>query len=103
MNFPALTDQERAGLGADFPAWTVSDCFMKRDLLFSDFSEAFGFMVQVALAAEAMGHHPDWSNSFNRVSIVLSTHDSGGLTALDRNLARHIDRLLGGNEMVNGQ
>lgn len=68
---------------------------MERQLAFPDFSEAFGFMVKVALAAEAMGHHPDWSNSWNCVNIILSTHDSGGLTALDLKLARHIDRLLG--------
>ncbi len=79
----------------DFPDWTVTGQSMERQLVFSDFSEAFGFMVKVALAAEALGHHPDWSNSWNRVTTVLSTHDSGGLTALDLKLARHIDHLLG--------
>ena len=101
MISPILTDQERSALAVDFPAWDVTGHSMERHLAFSDFSEAFGFMVRVALAAEAIGHHPDWSNSWNRVSIVLSTHDSGGLTALDLKLARLIDRLLG--EMKGGQ
>lgn len=61
---------------------------------FRDFSEAFAFMARVALAAEKAGHHPDWSNSYNSVTIRLSTHDAGGLTDKDIALARMIDRLL---------
>ena len=61
---------------------------------FKDFSEAFAFMSRVALAAEKAGHHPDWSNSYNSVTIRLSTHDAGGLSARDIALARAIDKLL---------
>ena len=59
-----------------------------------DFSAAFAFMTRVALLAEAAGHHPDWSNVYNRVSIALSTHDAGGITERDLDLARRIDGLL---------
>ena len=62
---------------------------------FKDFSEAFAFMSRVALAAEKAGHHPDWSNSYNSVTISLSTHDAGGLSARDIALAQAIDRIVG--------
>jgi 4a-hydroxytetrahydrobiopterin dehydratase len=61
---------------------------------FKDFSEAFAFMTRVALAAEKAGHHPDWSNSYNSVTIRLSTHDVGGLSQKDIALARAIDKFL---------
>lgn len=61
---------------------------------FQTFSEAFGFMSRVALAAEQLGHHPDWSNTYNKVTIVLSTHDAGGLTDKDAALAKAIDAIL---------
>ena len=61
---------------------------------FKDFSEAFGFISRVALAAQQADHHPDWSNSYNSVRITLSTHDAGGVTAKDVALAQAIDRLL---------
>lgn len=66
---------------------------MRREFVFGDFAEAFGFMARVALAAEKVGHHPDWSNSYNRVSISLSTHSAGGLTERDIALAGTIDEL----------
>lgn len=61
---------------------------------FRDFSEAFAFMSRVALAAEKAGHHPDWSNSYNSVTIRLSTHDAGGLSAKDIALAKTIDKIM---------
>lgn len=61
---------------------------------FKDFSEAFGFMSRVALVAEKSGHHPDWSNSYDSVTITLSTHDAGGLSARDVDLAKAIDTIL---------
>ena len=67
---------------------------MTRQLVFRDFVEAFGFMSQVALLAETRGHHPNWSNVYNRVSIELTTHDLGGLSDLDVELATAIDALL---------
>jgi 4a-hydroxytetrahydrobiopterin dehydratase len=68
---------------------------LKRELRFSDFVEAFGFISRVALVAEAMGHHPEWSNVWNRVVIELTTHDTGGLSNLDVELSRRIDGLAG--------
>ena len=68
---------------------------MAKTFKFADFVEAFGFMTRVALAAEKMDHHPDWSNVYRTVTIALSTHDAGGLTDLDFRLARTIDALSG--------
>ncbi|AZN97005.1 4a-hydroxytetrahydrobiopterin dehydratase [Mesorhizobium sp. M9A.F.Ca.ET.002.03.1.2] len=63
-----------------------------RTFIFKDFSEAFAFMTRVALAAEKMDHHPDWSNIYKTVNVTLNTHDAGGLTALDFELAKEMDR-----------
>lgn len=86
---------DRAALGATLPQWRVLDGrdAIGRDFVFADFSSAWGFMARVALLAEAQGHHPEWSNVWNRVSIVLSTHDAGGLSARDVRLAQAIDAL----------
>jgi 4a-hydroxytetrahydrobiopterin dehydratase len=87
----------RAGLTAALPHWTVAEGrdAIRREFRFRDFSEAWGFMARVALLAEAQDHHPEWSNVWNRVEILLSTHDAGGLSARDVRLARAIDALLG--------
>ncbi|MXN65064.1 4a-hydroxytetrahydrobiopterin dehydratase [Stappia sp. GBMRC 2046] len=66
-----------------------------RTFEFKNFVEAFGFMTKVALRAEKMNHHPEWSNVYRTVVVTLSTHDAGGLTELDVKLARAIDRLAG--------
>ena len=89
-----LTTDQRQQLTTTLPLWTLSDDRLKRDLEFRDFVEAFGFMSQVALLAESRGHHPNWSNVYNRVSIELTTHDLGGLSDLDAGLAAAIDALL---------
>ena len=65
-----------------------------RKLTFADFNAAFGFMTRVALAAEKMDHHPEWSNVYNKLTITLSTHDAGGVTDLDLELARFIESCL---------
>lgn len=62
---------------------------------FKDFNEAFGFMARVALVAERMDHHPEWRNVWNTVEVVLSTHDAGGLTQKDIDLAARIDAIAG--------
>ncbi len=73
-------------------SWVEADGQLRRDFEFVDFSEAFAFMTRVALLAEVHRHHPDWSNTYNRVSISLTTHDEGNtITDVDRALAAAID------------
>ncbi len=93
-----LTDTERAELGTKLPNWTAvaGKDALQRDLKFKDFSEAWGFLSRVALLAEKLDHHPDWSNVYNRVHIELTTHDAGGLSGNDVALAQAIDKLLAG-------
>ena len=93
MATPLSADQ-RQQLAQQRPLWTLTADRMTRQLVFRDFVEAFGFMSQVALLAETRGHHPNWSNVYNRVSIELTTHDLGGLSDLDADLATAIDALL---------
>ena len=76
--------------------WTQDGDTLHRELAFADFSEAFGFMTRVALLAEKRNHHPDWSNSWNKVTIDLVSHDKGGITARDVALAERINALAGG-------
>ncbi|MBL6454232.1 4a-hydroxytetrahydrobiopterin dehydratase [Belnapia sp. T6] len=87
----------RAGLAETLPGWQVAEGrdAIRREFRFADFSAAWGFMNRVALLAEAQDHHPEWSNVWNRVEILLTTHDAGGLSARDVKLARAIDALLG--------
>jgi 4a-hydroxytetrahydrobiopterin dehydratase len=66
-----------------------------RTFTFADFSEAFGFMARAALIAEKMNHHPDWSNAYKTVNVVLTTHEAGGLTERDVRLAEAMDRIAG--------
>ena len=89
-----LSADQRQMLPATLPQWTVDQQSISRELVFRDFNEAFGFMSRVALLAESRNHHPNWSNVYNRVSITLSTHDLGGLSDLDIELAAAIDQLL---------
>ncbi len=90
-----LTEAERAGLSTRLPEWTLAadGASIERVFRFADFSAAWGFMSRVALLAETQDHHPDWSNVWNKVAIVLSTHDAGGLSARDLRLAEAIDRI----------
>lgn len=75
--------------------WQEQDNKLYRKIIFDDFSEAFGFMTRVAIAAEKMNHHPEWKNVYNTVEIWLSTHDAGNvITEKDRKLAEKIDQLL---------
>ena len=82
-----LTDEEvRRRLGA-LPGWELADGKLHRAFVFKDFVEAFAFMTEVARDAEALGHHPEWFNVYNRVTMDLVTHDPPGITALDFELA----------------
>ena len=89
-----LTPGEIDQLEQQLPGWSLVDGKLHRELVFSDFNAAFGFMTRVALIAEAMGHHPEWRNVWNRVAIDLTTHDTGGLSNLDQQLAQRINALL---------
>jgi len=75
------------------PGWSLEEGFITKTFVFKDFSEAFSFMTRVAFLAEKMNHHPNWSNVYNQVNIRLSTHDAGGLTTMDFELAKQIDTL----------
>lgn len=86
----ALAEMAAAGWSHDAQADRL-----KKTFRFKDFSAAFGWMTRVALRAEVLDHHPDWSNSWNRVEVSLTTHDRKGLTELDLALARAMDDLAG--------
>ena len=94
MTAVPLNAAQITSLSSELPLWGLVNGKLQRELRFVDFVEAFGFMARVALVAESMGHHPEWSNVWNRVVIVLNTHDTGGLSNLDVELARRIDGLL---------
>lgn len=91
-----LDEAARSRLAAELPDWRLAEGrdAIRREFRFRDFSEAWGFMSRVALLAEAQNHHPEWSNVWNRVEILLTTHDAGGLSARDLRLARAIDALV---------
>lgn len=92
-----LTDPARTEALARLPDWQAVDGrdAISRRYKFADFNAAFGFMTRVALVAEKMNHHPEWSNVWNRVDVTLSSHDAGGLTERDVRLAEAMDRIAG--------
>lgn len=83
---------------AGLEGWTLAEdgLSISRTFTFRNFSEAFAFMTRSALAAEKLDHHPDWSNVYKTVEVKLNTHDAGGLTALDFELAKRMSRYAGG-------
>ena len=93
-----LPQGERDRLAKTLPGWRLlpDRDAIARDFRFKDFSAAWGFMARVALLAERHDHHPEWSNVYNRVSIILTTHDVGGLSGRDITLARAIDAVVPG-------
>lgn len=80
---------------AEVPGWGIADGHLHREVEFQNFVEAFGFMAMVALAAEKLDHHPDWSNSYNRVVIDIASHQEGGITDTCFALATAVNRALG--------
>lgn len=92
----ALSEAERAEALDGLPDWDYDDDrdAIRRSFTFNGFGEAFAFMTQVALMAEKADHHPEWSNVYNRVDILLTTHDAAGLSARDIDLATQIDALV---------
>jgi len=91
-----LSEEERADALDELDEWDYDEArdAITRSVTFADFVEAFGFMTRVALLAEKADHHPEWSNVWNRVDILLTTHDAGGLSARDVEMATAIDALL---------
>ena len=96
MAVTRLTDAEREDLLRAHPEWSLARDgeAIERTFKFADFNEAFGFMARVALLAEKADHHPEWSNVYNRVEIALTTHDAGGLSRRDADMAAAIDALI---------
>ena len=89
-----FSQEERDAALKKLPRWQLREGKLHRQFQFADFVHAFSFMTQVALIAEKMQHHPDGSNVYNRVTIDLTTHDAGGVSHLDVELAEQIDQLL---------
>ena len=96
MPVAKLSEPEIAAGLRKLSGWSVVDGNLHRVFEFEDFSAAFGFMARAALAAEKMDHHPDWSNSWNKVTVDLSTHSAGGLTKNDFDLAGKMQQIHGG-------
>lgn len=93
MTIRKLDPAARDALLAELPGWHLSEGreAIEKRFTFKDFNEAFGFMTRVALMADKIDHHPEWSNVYNRVDILLTTHDCDGLSERDAVLARFIE------------
>jgi 4a-hydroxytetrahydrobiopterin dehydratase len=95
MAVTRLSEKEVFAELEKIPGWKIEQGKLHRVFEFRDFRQAFAFMTGVALAAEAMNHHPDWSNAWNKVVIGLTTHSAGGLTKNDFELAAQIQKIFG--------
>ncbi|MGA7937287.1 MAG: 4a-hydroxytetrahydrobiopterin dehydratase [Kovacikia sp.] len=93
MSTPRLSDEALKAALSQLQGWSLKDGKLHRQFQFGSFVEAFGFMSSVALVAESADHHPEWFNVYNRVTIDLTTHDSGGITQKDIDLARRANEL----------
>ena len=89
-----LSEVEVRARLSEIPGWELAEGKLHKTFRFASFVQAFGFMASVALVAEAMNHHPDWTNVYNRVTIALNTHDVDGISALDFTLAKRIEELV---------
>jgi 4a-hydroxytetrahydrobiopterin dehydratase len=96
MAMTKLSEQQISAELGKLNGWSVVNGNLHRVFEFKDFAQAFAFMTRVALAAEKMDHHPDWSNVWNKVTVDLSTHSAGGLTKNDFDLAGKIQEIHGG-------
>lgn len=93
MKYKKLSENELDETVRAMNGWELKDGKLKKSFRFSNFVEAFGFMTRIALEAEKINHHPEWSNVYNTVTINLSTHDAGGITDYDVKLANIIDNI----------
>lgn len=95
-----LSEAARTDALGKLPGWSHDsgrDAISKK-FLFGDFNAAFGFMARVAVKAEAMNHHPEWFNVYNRVEVALSSHDANGVTERDLKLARAMEKVVAGTQ-----
>jgi len=88
-----LTDEEINSNLPDLPGWSLKEGKLHKSFQFKSFIEAFGFMTKVAITAEAMNHHPEWFNVYNKVTVDLVTHDLGGISTFDLELAKRMEEL----------
>ena len=93
MAVAKATEQEIQAALAELPSWSLEHGKLHREYVFQDFVHAFGFMAQAALLAERAGHHPEWFNVYNKVIVDLTTHEAGGISHKDFDLARKMERL----------
>ena len=93
MSVNKATDMEIRHAMAELGPWTLEDGKLHREYRFGDFVQAFGFMAQAALLAERASHHPEWFNVYNRVMVDLTTHEAGGITQRDLDLAREMEQV----------
>ena len=90
---PALTPDQLDAAMAGLPDWSVRDGMLHAEFVFADFALAFGFMAAVATEAARLDHHPEWTNVYKTVTVVLSSHDADGVTERDIRLAEAMDRI----------
>ena len=95
MAVSKATEAEIEGALAELGSWTVENGKLHREYRFGDFVQAFGFMAQVALLAERAAHHPEWFNVYNKVVVDLTTHEAGGITQKDLDLAGEMEQIAG--------
>lgn len=88
-----LSSEEISNELKNLPGWTIKEEKLHKDFEFSDFNETFGFMTRAAMEIEKMNHHPEWFNVYNRLSVDLMTHDAGGITQNDIQLAKVLNNL----------
>ena len=89
-----LSSEEIKSKLADLSGWKYEDNFIIKEFIFKNFSENFGFMSRIAMLAESLNHHPDWSGGYKNLTIRLSTHDAGGVSEKDMEFARKIEQML---------
>ncbi len=93
MTMAKLSDEQIRNELGNLPGWNVVNGKLHKEFIFKDFIEAFGFMTTAALHIEKMNHHPEWFNVYNKIKIDLVTHDAGGITQNDVNLAKTLNSL----------
>jgi 4a-hydroxytetrahydrobiopterin dehydratase len=96
MSIQKMTPEQIEAELNNLPGWELKNEKLHRELKFKNFVQAFGFMTQAAILAEQMDHHPEWFNVYSRVTIDLTTHEAGGISPRDFELAQKMDKVLAG-------